>query len=280
MFEWLIHSMKAIYNSRITEEENIQISADNRGFCYGDGLFETIVTGPHRINLIQWHLDRIERHMQLLSIRLPKQTLKDLPDKIEQLTKENQIEGNCRTKVMIWRKSGGLYSPESDEGELLITQKKTDKQLIRQGLRIGLCESARNHYSLYSGIKSLSALEYVMAGQEMKNKKFDEIIILDQKGNLSETHIGNLFWLKDGKLFTPSVSTGCIEGVMRNFIIDFYYNLGTPIELVEVNVGALEGAASIFSSNASGITYYERFKHTLKDPSPYLEPLIKRLQQP
>ena len=280
MFEWLIHSMKAIYNSRITEEENIQISANNRGFCYGDGLFETIVTGTQRINLIPQHLDRLMRHSERLGIQLSKTTLQELPERVEALRQLNNIEGDCRTKIMVWRKSGGLYAPTEQNGEVLITQKKTSKPLVNCAATIGISNDVQNHYWKYAGIKPLNALHYVMAGQEMLRKELDEIILLDQRGFLSETHLGNLFWLKDDRLYTPALTTGCVEGVMRSFIINFYQDIGSPVEIVEEKPDALDEANSMFSTNASGITWFEGYKRSLSDPTLFLEELIKRLQQP
>ena len=71
MFEWSIPSMKAIYNSRIIDKENIQISTNNRALCQGDGLFETIVTEPNRINLANVHIERLVADSTILKLKLP-----------------------------------------------------------------------------------------------------------------------------------------------------------------------------------------------------------------
>lgn len=280
MFEWLIHSMKAIYNSRITEEQNIQISANNRGFRYGDGLFETIVTGEQRINLVERHLHRIIDHARILSIDVPISMLTQWANEIESLTQSNGIEGNVRTKIMLWRAEGGLYAPSDHGFEYLITQKPSESSIFHQKSSIGICESAFNQSSLHAKIKSLNALHYVLAGIEMKRKGLDEIILIDDKGRLSETHIGNLFWIKNERLFTPSLSTGCIEGIMRGFIIDFFQTSKMVCQEVEEEVNTLDDADCIFSTNASGIAYFAEYKNDLTSPLPWIEPLIKQLQQP
>ena len=283
MFEWLIPSMKAIYNSRIIDKENIQISANNRGFCYGDGLFETIVTGPDRINLINIHKDRIRRHCALLSMNPPEALIDRLEDFIEELSQANNIASHCRSKVQIWRTEGGLYTPNQHSSEFLITQKESNKAIIRTSEIIGISNKVHNHSSDYACVKSLNALDYVMAGNELQERDLDEIIILDNRGYLSETHIGNLFWVKDNTLFTPSLKTGCIEGVMRTFILGFCKDNNLPLNIVMEKASTLKDAECIFSTNASGITYFSKLEGSaikLEDASLRLQKLIIRLQQP
>lgn len=280
MFEWLIHSMKAIYNSRITEEQNIQISADNRGFRYGDGLFETIVTGHRRINLVDRHLDRLIDHAQILAIDVPHSMKDQWQEEIVLLTELNQMNGDTRTKLMLWRADGGLYTPTNNSFDYLITQQPNQSSVLERKQRIGICQSIKNHVSVYANLKTLNALHYVLAGHEMKEKQLDEVILLDDKQNLSETHIGNLFWIKNDRLYTPSLSTGCIQGVMRGFILDYLKSTDLPCEVVVEKVDVLAQADSIFSTNASGITYFEAYDHQLKSPEPWISNLIKRLRQP
>jgi branched-subunit amino acid aminotransferase/4-amino-4-deoxychorismate lyase len=283
MFEWLIPSMKAIYNSRIVDQENIQISITNRGFCYGDGLFETIVTGPERINLVDLHINRLRKHCGLLSMEATPGLFENLKYEIERLTVLNGLKGDCRTKVMVWRAEGGLYSATNHHIEYLITQRPSQKPVIIGEETIGISQKIHNHYSVHSVIKSMNALDYVIAGNEMRERGLDEIIILDQNGNLSETHIGNLFWIKDEQIFTPALSTGCIDGVMRGFLIDFFEEEGMSVKQVRQAYEVIENAQSIFSTNASGITYFshlEGINKWLDSPNPYFPRLIKRLQQP
>lgn len=280
MFEWLILSMKAIYNSRIIDQEDIQISTNNRAFCYGDGLFETIVTGPRRINLIDDHIKRLKADCSVLRLDFPEEIEQNLRKWMGQLSQLNTLQGDVRTKINVWRKEGGLYSPTDNSSEFLITVKETRKPVYRASENIGISKSTANHYSSHSKIKSVNALNYVLAGIEKDERKLNEIIILDNDGNLSETHIGNLFWIKDERLFTPSLETGCIAGIMRGFIISFYNG---RIEQVKAKPEKLIEAESIFSTNASGIEYFKFLEGSEKEfiaPDNTLKDLIKRIQQP
>lgn len=284
MFEWSIPSMKAIYNSRIINKESVQISTNNRAFCYGDGLFETIVTGPNRINLIDGHMGRLMAHSDILKLKLPDNLTDKFKEWIKDLSTLNKITGDVRAKIQVWRKSGGLYSPLNHEAEFLITVDKTEKPIFSSLPKIGIAQSMTNQFSKVSIIKSVSALNYVMVGIEKTSQEVDDLIILDSHGHLSETHISNLFWTKGNQVYTPSLTSGCVSGVMRSFILDFFKNdLNQPIHEVLEGKSALNDCDSIFSSNASGITYFERLierKNTLVSPEELIKPLIKRLQRP
>lgn len=278
MFEWLILSMKAIYNSRTIDQGDIQILTNNRAFCYGDGLFETIVTGPSRINLIALHLDRLKRHSAILKIKFPTEIEENLTSWISQLSDLNDIKGDIRTKIQLWRKAGGLYTPESNQGEFLITARLSSSAIYNQFAKAGIAQTVHNQLSIHSKIKSGNSLNYVLGGLEKKERGLDEIIMLDYLGNLSETHIGNLFWLKGKQLFTPSLKTGCIEGVMRKFIIGFY-----PTQEVEKDRAALEDADVVFASNASGIHLIKQIEnscYSAQSSNKVLDSIVKRIQQP
>ena len=120
-----------------------------------------------------------------------------------------------------------------------------------------------------------------MAGREKVQRQYDDIILTDNEGNLSESHVANLFWVSGSHIFTPSISTGCIAGVMRSFILEFYRNKNNSINEVRMTKEVLENADSIFISNASGIRYFSMYNEKpLSNPENLLEELLIQLQQP
>lgn len=274
--------MKAIFNSRIIDTSKPLISSSNRAFCYGDGLFETIVTGADRIDLIGSHLGRMERGCQILGMDLPAVLTEEyLRQSIEQLAAENGIKGNVRTKLMVWRNEGGLYAPSENMTSFLLECKPATKPFFRSTEEIGISEFNHTHWSPISFAKTMSALNYVLAGKEMAEKRWDEILLTDSKGNLSETHIANVFWITNGELYTPSLSTGCIEGVMRNALLELASDVGISIKESLQTAEHLEKAQSIFSTNASGITWFKKFEgRKLESPEKVLAPILKQLPQP
>lgn len=274
--------MKAIFNSRIIDTSKPLFSSSNRAFCYGDGLFETIVTADSRIDLIGAHLGRLKRGCDVLGVNFPKELTENfIRESILSLKEENNLQGNTRTKIQIWREEGGLYSPESNSVNYLIECKQSLKSFYRSINNAGISEHYKTHHSPISFAKTMNALNYVLAGKEMKDKGFDEIILTDGQNNLSETHIANLFWAKGNKLFTPHLSTGCIEGVMRNAVIKASQSIGIEVEETEEPASTLMKADSAFATNASGITWFKHVNEKqFSDPEELIQPILKRLLQP
>jgi branched-chain amino acid aminotransferase/4-amino-4-deoxychorismate lyase len=268
--------MKAIFNSRITTLEKISLISKNRAFCYGDGLFETIVTGPQRINLIDLHLKRLKKGCEELNLDFQEFNPEKIKRMIAEIAEENGISGTLRSRLQLWRKPGGLYSPSSKESEFLIEVSPSTQPLFSMANGLGISEKANVNYSAISFAKTMSALPYVLAGIEMKERALDDIVLLNSAGYLAETHSSNLFWSKDNIVFTPALSSGCVEGVMRTFIMN-------QIEVKEVlaSPSVLNFADSVFTTNASGIKYFVKYRERdLGNPEKLLASVIKRLQQP
>ena len=266
--------MKAIFNSRLIEIDSLTLNSKNRAFCYGDGLFETIVTGPNRINLTDFHLERLTRACSVLHLNPPPFSSHDLKEMIYQLTDLNELNGCLRARIQVWREDGGLYSPERSASSFLLEVVETTKPAFSQKGSIGLSTLSKISHTAISFAKTMSALPYVLAGIEMQQKKLDDIILLDDQGNLAETHSSNLFWIEGDQIFTPSLQTGCIEGVMRRLILE-------TLEVTEIiaKPEMLIKADSIFSSNASGICYFNSFRNNeYSSPEKRLAKVIKLLQ--
>lgn len=268
--------MKAIFNSRITSLEKISFDSKNRAFRYGDGLFETIVTGPERINLVGLHVDRIKRGCDILDLDFQGLNEDKITRMIEELALENQINGEVRSRLRIWRKPSGLYAPSRTSSDFSIEVEPNTSPSYSMSNGIALSKNATLHFSAISFAKTMSALQYVIAGIEMKRLGLDDIIILNSSGYLAETHSSNLFWIKNKVIYTPALSTGCIDGVMRRFLMSLY-----KVREVLASPSVLNFADAIFTTNASGIKYFTSYNNrSYYNPEDELIGLIKQLQQP
>ena len=270
---------KVIFNNRIVTSPESFLKSDNRAFCYGDGLFETIVTGSFRRDLTHKHQERISCGCAVLGIKFP-QVLegKGLSTLMERLFAENRLKGDVRTKLIIWRNTGGLYAPESPDSSFYLKVKATNKPLYTGLETIGLSKTCHTLLSPISFAKTTNALTYVMAGKEMVKQHWDDIVLTDPYGHLAETHLSNLFWVKEGQLYTPALETGCIAGIMRGHLMDFMASAGERVKEVQAFPDEMDHASCIFTTNASGIRYFSRLYGTDKkyeEPLPYLQDFFK-----
>src|SRR5690606_1335213 len=123
----------------------------------------------------------------------------------------------------------------------------------------------RLSYSALSSLKTCSALPYVLAGIEKKSRNLDEILILDGQNRLAECSSSNLFWLKNGNIYTPSLESGCIAGVMRRHILHQARQSRIEIQEVLENPETLLTADQVFCCNVTGVYLFEKFEQTRFD---------------
>lgn len=245
--------MIVLYDFQFCDESQCTVSVQDRGLLYGDGLFETIVVRKGRICFLEDHLDRLKLglkilHFRNLSLLRPAQ----VTEYITRLMELNNIESDARVRITVWRRAGGLYTPENFGFHILISCKPFEQQPPAQ-LSAGFSSSVRLGYSRLSRFKTISALEYVLAGLEKMQRGLQEIILLDHHGNVAECSASNLFWVKDQIVFTPKLRSGCIAGIARKNLIRFLKGKGLVVAKKFASKEELMTADHVFLCNVSGI---------------------------
>lgn len=281
LFKWFIDSMKAIYNSRVLNEDEINLNISNRAFCYGDGLFETIVTGPDRLNLMALHIARLRAACAMLDMKMPLDQIM-LQEQIETLRTENNLTGQIRVRVQLWRNTGGLYEPLHNETSCLVTVAKSKRAFYGKVNTISLSKKASVSFHALSFAKTMSALPYVLAGVERKAGPYDDLIILSSQGHIAECVVSNIFWIKGSQVFTPDLRSGCVNGTMRQYIISQLEKTTLRFREVLQPIEALYEAEAVFLSNASGIKWVEHYEDQVaySDPRKLLQEAAILPQRP
>jgi 4-amino-4-deoxychorismate lyase len=250
-----------IYNDQLISENDFRINPYNRAFSYGDGLFETMILREGKILFIDDHLKRLTEGLQQLDLHLPVSLNKDsITGKAVLLASKNNLHQNARIKLQIWRQPGGLITPDSSESEYLLiaTEFKKAQEVKEQAY---VSETIKLYNGNLSRYKTLNFLPYIQAGIEKKKRNADEIILTDQNGNISEASSSNIFWCKSDVLYTSSLETGCIEGVMRKQIINFCSSENIKVIQGLFPSSELKNAELIFTSNVTGLSLVENFNN-------------------
>ncbi|MCH6234305.1 aminotransferase class IV [Cognataquiflexum rubidum] len=230
----------------------------NRGFLFGDGLFETMVFVKGRIRFANHHNDRLVSGMRTLY--LEENGLSELSE-IEVLL--NEIWGDkksLRVRWNVYRAGLGKYTPETNT---VIESLQIHSFQPAPKLKEKACFSQNIHIQKtpWSHCKTLSALPYVMANQERKSKGLDEVILTTPDGFISEAGASNLFWVRSGHYFTPSLETGCIAGVGRSKILDYLGENNIPFSEGLFKMEDLLKADQILTSNVTGISYLQSLEN-------------------
>jgi branched-subunit amino acid aminotransferase/4-amino-4-deoxychorismate lyase len=201
-----------------------QIMADNRGFCYGDGIFETIRCLNSQPLFFSNHYHRIADSLKLINIQLPDAyTEQYFRLQINKLLQKNRLYKAARVRLSIFRNQGGFYTPANNSASFIITATEFEDEyfsLPAQGLKTGIYSEQLKPISPLSKLKTSSSLFYVLAGIWKSANKLDDCFILNQEQKIIEGLSSNLFLVKNKVLYTTTNECGCVDGTMRKTIIE------------------------------------------------------------
>ena len=238
-------------NDKIYKEGTPVITPDNRCLKYGDGLFETLKVCNGIIQLRKYHFERLFAGMTSLQFKIPKHfTPEFLENKIIELCKKNQHNSFTRVRLMIFRGNGNLYQGENTPNYIIQTRSiKRSEKLNANGLIIDVYSDAKKSCDNFASLKSNNCLPYAIAALHAQKIKVNDCILLNNYDRICETTIANVFIIKDGIIYTPPLSEGCVAGVMRRFIIE---KLTLSFKIVEkpLSISHIENADELFVTNA------------------------------
>ena len=243
------------FNKKLLPEKETILTAENRAFRYGDGLFETMRWMDGDIRFLAHHVSRLQEGMRLLQLERP--TAFDahfIRSRAAELVKKNGLEGqHVRVRLQVYREGEGLYSPQQNRASYVMSVSKLDPDDAKHrkiGLIVDVYSEFRKPYSELAKLKSSNALVYVMAGLYRKKNGLDDVLILNQEGFLCESMSSNVFIWYGKKLYTPALSEGCIDGVMRKVVIEMALEEGLEVIEAQIHPAIMNQADEIFHTNA------------------------------
>lgn len=249
------------FNGNIFKEQEPLLTVNNRGFTYGDGFFESMVMFSKRIPLFTYHWARIQYTAEVLGATLPPKLDEDsLTGMILDLAAIHNNSMNARVRIQFYRKGDGLYLPQETELGFTIqfTPIANNQFEVGEGVLAGLHEDCFKPLSLTSDLKTSSALMYVIAAEYAQAHGFEECILTDGNGFVSEAIHSNLLLVKQDKMITPDLECGCVNGVMRSYLI---HEFETDIEERHIELRELLEAEEILLLNAvKGIQWVKQFE--------------------
>lgn len=241
------------FNGKFIEAQTAIITADNRGLRYGDGLFETIKYKNNALILVDEHLSRLWKGMQLLQFDIPKLFTPDnLQDQILQLVKKNNLT-TARIRLSIVRGNGGLYDTVNHHPLYIIQAwaiSDNNTILNENGLQVCIYNEAKKALDNFSNLKHNNYLPYFMGALFAKKQQCNDALILNQHDRICDSTIANIFIVKGESIFTPSLAEGCVAGVMRKFILQQLIEQGLTVTETALTKEDLLNADEVFLSNS------------------------------
>lgn len=190
----------------------------NRSFLYGDGFFESFLWTEGNCEHLSIHVQRMQQSAEMLEMSWNSMWTEPFFRQLLQERGKEFDSRQLRVKLLFFRESKGNYLPESDNMNfhLFITPYATDH---KTRLRTGIYTLAKKPVTPWSSVKSTSSLFFVMAAKFMRSHSWDEMILLNEYGNVCEGVTSNIYLERDGILYTPPLSEGCINGVHRQSML-------------------------------------------------------------
>jgi branched-chain amino acid aminotransferase len=212
-------------NGNIIPEEQAYVSINNRGFAYGDAVFETIKMVRNKPLFFEDHYFRLMASMRILRMEIPMDfTLEYIENEIIKLIEINGLtQSSARVKFMVHRKEGGYYNPISNHIEYLILTEKLKKNIyeLKDGdYKIDLFKDYYISPGLISTLKTNNRINNVIGSIYAKENNYDNCLILNTNKSIVEALNANIFIVKDNVVKTPPLEDGCIKGIMRKQIIE------------------------------------------------------------
>lgn len=254
-------------NGELLSSEYSKISYLNRGFQYGDALFETIRVINSKIIFWETHYFRLMSSMRLLRMQIPMEFSPEfLEDKIVELIKENKLDQKpAKVKINISRKTGGLYKPESREIDYFLSCESIENPFFVLEDNFYEIELFKDHFvnsGLLSTLKTNNKLVNILASIYADENGYDNCILLNEKKSVIEFTNANIFLVKDNIIKTPPLSDGCLKGVVREKLIDIIKK-SEEFELKEESISPfeLQKADEMFMTNAiKGIQTVSKYR--------------------
>ena len=231
-------------NGRIVANSNAFLNFFNRGFTYGDAVFETIKVNSERPIFWEAHYFRLMASMRMLRMDIPMHfTPEFLESEIISLVKSyGQSSLSYRVKLYVHRKPGGLYTPSSNEIEYAITidDLSSDLYIISEDdYEVELFKDYLIAPNLLSTLKTNNKIVNVVGSIFAKENNYANCFLLNTNKHVIEALNGNLFLVQGNTIKTPPITDGCLKGIIRQNIIDIIKS-DSDLTLEEVSISAFE----------------------------------------
>lgn len=244
-------SVKIFVNGKMVPAATGAIPPSDRGFTLGDGIFETMLALDGTVVRLAAHLARLADGAARVRLPMDAETVRAA---ITQTLAANGLTAGAATvRLTLTRGTSarGLALPFQPQPTLVVLAGRYvpyPAELYRQGMRAVILRHRKNEFSAIAGVKSLNYLENILGKAEASDAGADEGIFLNTGGFLAEGCVSNLFWVREGALFTPAMACGLVPGIVRQTVLSLAAAAG---------IGVFEGkynAPSLFESDEAFLT--------------------------
>ncbi len=245
------------YNGTLVSQDDVKLTIANRGYKYGDALFETLKVVNGKIFFWEDHYFRLMSSMRILRMDIPMAfTMEFLEAEILKTIEANDLlTSAARVRVNVDRGEGGKYFPskEANVAFNITAEVHHDPFYTIDETATCLVDLYKDYYvapGLLSGLKSNNKAIQVIGSIYAQENDFDNCFVLNTNKSIIEALNGNLFLVKGDKIKTPPLEDGCLKGVMRKQVLEILdKDVNVIVEEASISPFELQKADELFITN-------------------------------
>ncbi len=236
-------------NGSVILESDAPFSSADDSFRLRYGLYESYLFQNGQLEFANLHWERLLHGMQVLGFAVPDDFSETyFTRQIEELTVKNKLSELARIRLQVFTDDDRPpFLPQCFIECSALQPGMTE--WIENGIKVAVLENFRKEISAVSNSKISHNKHFLPARKAMEDQQLDDVLLLNDKGNVIESAMANLFWVKDGMVFTPPLSEGCLAGTFRLVIIDLIKELSLPFEEKMMSLEDLKTADEVFLTN-------------------------------
>ncbi len=221
------------FNHRIISAENSFLSAASSAALYGKGVFTTVAIYNAKPFLWEKHWRRLTENAGKVGIDLSVFSEYAIEKLLAEIIAENNFT-NGRARLTFFDESASRIWQAKPQNKTSFLIQTADFRLITEDFRLTFSPFAVNSKSPLAGVKSCNYLENILAVEDAKTRGFDEAIRLNERGEIVSVSMANIFWIKNGEIFTPALETGCLAGTTRAVVLENFAVAETKAGINEI----------------------------------------------
>ena len=244
----LIHR-NVFHNDALLPVERAHLSAGQAGLLCGWGLFTTLRISRGEAFAYERHWRRLEKDAGIVRLPMPYSAAK-VRVHLHEVIRANKVAEGCARIYLVYNSIGFWQSDEQrPQVDLIIYTAPLPE--YQHNTRLALRPNARHAASVLTGVKTISWLNNVWSLTEATKEGYDEVVLLNERGEVAECTSANIFAVKNGKIFTPPLNSGCLEGVTRGILMEIAPEAGISIVEQALRPEDLYSAEEVFISSTN-----------------------------
>mgnify|MGYP000611813782 CR=1 FL=1 len=249
-------------NGSLQESGSDMIGMQNRGFTYGDALFDVLKFAAGKVIFLEEHYFRLMSSMRMLRMKIPNHfTLEGYEKELLKTLEANGFSDSARIRVSVFRTGRGFYFPESNQSEYLVETGKLPEN-ADSPYEIELFKDYHVSSGLLSTVKTNNRMVNVLGSIFAQENEYQNAILINDRKELVGATDSNLFLVRQNKIITPSLESGCINGIIRKKVMEYVKTKeGRSVEEASVSPFELLKVDEVFLTNSiTGIQSVDRYR--------------------